>query len=264
MLRRLFFALLGASAIVSAADAADLGRSLKDEPVYVAPFTWTGRYIGVNIGYGWGRGDTDVIPLPDTDTFYDLLPVTLDPKPDGVLGGAQVGYNWQTGTLVFGVEADIQGAGISGSVVEAPIIDSQGAVYGGNGDNITIRQKLDWFGTARLRAGTTALDPKLLLFVTGGLAYGQVKGDANADFRPTGTEQYPAHYSDTRTGWALGAGFEWAFADCWTFKTEYLHLDFGSKSVTANPVPVNPPYQINYDFDTQVDIVRVGVNYKFN
>ncbi len=262
MLRRLSVALLSACAFIPSAGAADLGGSLKDQPAYVAPFTWTGRYLGLNAGYGWGHTRTHVEPLPDVNTFFDLRPVRLNPNPDGALGGAQIGYNWQTGSLVFGAEADFQGANISGTAVEAPIINSQGNVYGGNGDHIRVHRSLDWFGTARLRAGITAWEPRVLLFATGGLAFGQVKGDANTDFRPTGTTQYPADFSDTRTGWVLGGGFEWAFNDNWSFKTEYLHMDFGSKSVTANPVPANPPFQVRYDFHTEVDVVRAGLNYK--
>ena len=76
-------------------------------------------------------------------------------------------------------------------------------------------------------------------------------------------EQYPASINSTRTGWVVGGGGEWAFANNWTAKIEYLHLDLGTSSVTAAPVPALPPFSVTYNFKTTADIVRFGLNYKF-
>ncbi len=243
------------------ASAADM--PLKAAPPIVAPvWNWTGFYVGANLGYGWGNGDTDVIPLPTAAIFVNLLPQTLNTSSKGVLGGGQFGYNWQFGSWVAGLEADFQGADMKGTVIESPIIQNNGTPFPGAGNNITLSQKLDWFGTARARLGTTIVNPNLLLFATGGFAFGHVAGTANTDFRPVGTEQYPASISSTRTGWAAGAGAEWAFSPRVSAKAEYLHVDLGSASVTANPVPPLPPFGVTYNFKTTADIFRVGVNFK--
>jgi len=260
MFRRIIFAALGASAALSPAAAADLG-GLKDGP-YVSQFTWAGPYVGLNTGYGWGSGEATITPLPSAARFNDLLPQKLDPDPDGFLGGLQAGHNWQTGAFVLGAEVDIQAAGIKGDVTETPIITNAGGLYGTD-STLTIEQKLDWFGTARLRAGITPTT-KSLLYATGGLAYAHISNEANADFRTTGTVQYPADNSGVRTGWALGGGLEWAYTPDISFKAEYLHMDFGTTHVTADPSPANPPYQVQYDFDSKVDVVRVGMNVKIH
>src|SRR5262249_44495862 len=137
--------------------AADLATKplYKAAPAVVPVFSWTGFYIGGNVGYGWGDGKTDVSPGPNAATFVNLLPQTLSAKPDGVIGGGQFGYNWQTGTWVWGLETDFQGSGVKGTVTEAPIIQNNGTAFPGAGNNITITQKLDWFGTVRGRLGTT-------------------------------------------------------------------------------------------------------------
>ncbi len=262
-MKHVIVALLGTTALgVSIANAADMPTKA---PVAVfAPYNWTGWYVGGNIGYGWGRGATDVNPLPSAATFVNLLPQTLDASPKGILGGAQFGYNWQSGSMVLGVEFDFQGADINGTVVQSPIIQNNGTPFPGAGNNITISQKLDWFGTARLRAGTTFVDPRLLVFVTGGLAYGHVSGSAVTSFPPVGTTIYAADTGHTKAGWVIGGGAEWALANNWSVKAEYLHVDLGSKSVTANPQFLFPPFQVNYVSHTAVDIARVGLNFKFH
>jgi len=250
--------LVGTSAL--AADMAVKAPPLPPPPV----FTWTGFYIGGNVGYGWGRDTTGIIPGPTPAIFVNLLPQTLATDPRGWLGGAQAGYNWQTGSFVFGVEGDIQGAHISGTVIESPIIQNNGTPFPGAGNNITITQKLDWFATARARLGV-AVVPQLLLYVTGGGAWGRVADTANVDFRPVGTEQYPASASSTRGGWAAGVGGEWSLASNWSVKAEYLHVSLGgTNTVVAQPFIPLPPFTVTYNFNRMaVDIARVGLNYRF-
>jgi len=259
-MKKLAFA-AAALAFTGSAYAADM--PLKAAAPMLAPFGWTGWYIGGNIGYGWGTANNDVIPLPNATQFVNLLPQQLKASPKGVLGGGQIGYNAQLGNLVLGVEADIQGSDIKGGVIESPIIQNNGTPFPGAGNNITINSNIDWFGTVRGRFGTTILDPRVLLFATGGLAFGQVSTNANTNFLPVGTIQYPASFSNTQVGWAVGAGIEWAFAQNWSAKVEYLHVDLGTVGVTANPVPANPPFQVSYNTHSYVDLARIGINYKF-
>jgi outer membrane immunogenic protein len=255
---------------LGAAFAADLPART---PVYKAPpapvWVWTGFYVGGNVGYGWGNGDTFFNPLPTAAGFVDLAPTTLSPNPKGFLGGAQAGYNWQTGSLVLGVEADIQGANINGSAFQSPIIQNNGTPRAGS--SLSASEKLNWLGTLRGRLGFTPSNP-LLLYVTGGLAYGGVGYTANSDFVPPGTQMYPAAFSDTRVGWVVGGGLEWAFSPNWSAKIEGLWYDLGRPSDIANGVPGLPAgtcgnapafCQVGNSWKTQGAIARVGVNYRF-
>ncbi len=103
------------TAITSAAFAADL-PTMKGPPPFVAPpvFTWTGFYFGGNVGYGWASANNTQVPGPDALSF-GANPFRINNQPSGVLGGGQIGYNWQTGAFVLGVEADLDASGISGS-----------------------------------------------------------------------------------------------------------------------------------------------------
>ena len=152
--------------------AADLGpRAYTKAPMMAAPVsTWQGFYIGGNVGYGWGDGKTDFRFLPDETTFSEQN-TSLRAKPKGAIGGAQIGYNWQANAFVVGFEADIQGSGIKGDATGGLIIFPTLVV-----DPLSqtkASEKLSWFGTVRGRFGTT-ITPSLLLYATGGLAYGQV------------------------------------------------------------------------------------------
>jgi outer membrane immunogenic protein len=229
------------------------------------PFSWGGVYAGLHVGYGWGNADTELTPLPSAAIFVNLAPQTQDPNPNGVVGGLQAGFNWQKGILVLGVETDFSGSGMSGTNRTSPIIQNNGTPFPGAG-YIKVHQDTDWFGTLRLRVGATPI-PKLLLYGTGGLAYGRVNYSANTNFLPPGTEQYPASFSKTKVGWTAGAGAEFALTKRWSVKAEYLYYDLGSESKTADPVPPFPPrfppYQIRYKWDTAAHILNIGLNFRF-
>ncbi len=227
------------------------------------PINWTGFYIGVHLGYGWSNNsDTDVTPLPTAAQFVNLAPTTLSPDPNGIIGGAQMGYNWQSGHFVVGIETDFSGSAMNGRETLSPIIQNNGTPFPGAGNFVTARQDLNWFGTLRLRAGFTPTC-RLLVYATGGLAYGNVDYSANTDFRPIGTEQYPASFSKTKAGWTVGGGLEYALTQKWSVKAEYLYVDLGSESATASPVPPLPPFGVRYNWQTTAHTVNVGLNYKF-
>jgi outer membrane immunogenic protein len=174
-----------------------------------------------------------------------------------------MGYNWQHGHFVVGVEADIDAAGIDGKFVQSPIIQNNGTPFPGAGNNITVHQRTDALSTVRPRLGFAF--GRFLLYGTGGLAIAHVGYSANTDFRPVGTEQYPANFSKTQKGWAAGGGAEVAIGGGFTVKGEYLRYDVGSiQTVTANPVPPLPPFQVTYTWNTSsAQLFRGGVNYKF-
>lgn len=239
------------------------------EPNSPAPsptsYDWNGGYIGGHISWGTGRANTTFSPLPNAAQFIDMRPTTLTPDPSGFSGGAQGGYNWQSGHFIIGGEADISWSRLGGTGRVSPIIMNNSSAFPSNGFLIA-RQEIKWFGTLRPRVGI-AFD-RVLLYGTAGLAYGQVNYSANADFRPsTPTSisffQYPASFGKTKTGWTVGGGAEVAISKHWSWKAEYLYYNLGNESTIANPVPANPPFQVAYSWETKVNMFSTGLNFRF-
>jgi outer membrane immunogenic protein len=224
-------------------------------------YDWTGFYAGVHAGYGISDMDTTFTPLPSAVSFFNMAPTQLSREPGGIIGGAQAGYNYQTGSFVVGIEADFSGSRIGGTKTVSPIIQSDGSSFPDTGF-LKAHQNINWFGTLRPRLGYTVL-PSLLIYGTGGLAYGNVSSSATSDFLPVGTAAYPASSSSTRVGWTVGGGLEYALSKNWTVRTEYLYMDLGSSSTIADPTPANPPFQVGYKWETTANIVDIGLNYKF-
>jgi outer membrane immunogenic protein len=165
----------------SSVEAADLGYGQPytvNQPLNM--YSWAGPYLGGNIGWNWGAVDNNPT------------------KPSGFEGGAQAGYNWQTGPWVFGIEADIQGTGASDTF--APWKFSN-----------------PWFGTVRGRAGY-ALN-NVLFYGTGGLAFGGLTG-----------QTFGVSESHTNAGWTLGVGAEVGLARNWSAKVEYLYVDLNDSN----------------------------------
>jgi outer membrane immunogenic protein len=227
------------------AQAADLPVKA---PMYKAPvapiFSWSGFYVGGNVGYGWGS------VKPDTISFYQ--PITtlvaqiagIDHNMDGVIGGGQVGYNYQMGTWVFGLEADISATGMKGSVTDS--------VNGYNAES-----KLNWLATGRGRIGFTY--NRMLAYATGGVAVGEVKATVN-DFYPSGTVTTTS--AATHVGWTVGAGVESALWQNWSVKVEYLYVDLGSKDQNFYE-PAGGWPRIQAPASVTANIVRAGINYRF-
>lgn len=219
-------AALGLVAFAGAASAADLparkGPVLA--PVVYAPaFTWTGFYIGGNAGYAWGNIDT---------TTFGVLPTLED--PEGFVGGGQIGYNYQVGQIVFGVEADFQGA------------DLKATVRDGLGNSAS--NEINYFGTVRGRIGY-AID-RFLPYVTGGFAYANVKSQFATPLASVSND-------NTQYGYTIGAGLEYAFTNNLTAKLEYLYVDLERESVRT------PFGAANIKVGTDFSVVRAGLNYKF-
>jgi outer membrane immunogenic protein len=172
--------------------------------------------------------------------------------PNGIIGGGQVGYNWQVNQWVLGLEADIQASGQSGDGLllipgGGPAILAVAAAT-----PIPYTDKLDWFGTVRGRVGY-AID-RWLPYVTAGWAYGHgtISGSTSGGFTTTFSG------SSTYSGWTVGGGLEWAFMDHWSAKAEYLYIDFGNGPTIA----LTPT--VNFVAGKMTDsIARLGVNYKF-
>ena len=243
-----------ASLMATSVLAADLPIYTK-APVYVdPPFDWTGFYIGGNLGYSWGQSrDTSTI----TNAAGNVLLTTIDKSAlNGVVGGGQIGYNWQIQSMVLGLEADIQGTGEQGSRAFSftPLnFNIQGLVP--PPIPFTLNQKIDWFGTVRGRIGLLAT-PKVLFYLTAGLAYGEV--DSNETVGVIAPLAFSS--SNTHVGWAAGAGVEGVISGNWTARLEYLYVDLGTVSGSFTLPNTNVS---SYSSHVTDNILRVGVNYKF-
>ncbi len=286
--------LLSATAIALAATAsvalaADL-PSRKEAPVYTPPPPpppmWTGFYVGANIGGGWksNNGNTNTF-VPYTDTVLGgvfLLPGggSTSNNSGGVVGGGQIGYNYQFGSsIVIGVETDFQGTSIGSGGNGNTVAILPGLVPGSalvplaTGNNVG--SSIPWFGTVRGRAGFL-VTPTLLVYGTGGFAYGGVHASAAhalgavANNTALPTFGGVGNFSDTATGWTAGGGLEWMIAPNWSVKAEALYYDLGSVEFASSPVGAlsgntvsfanSPSTRVRYDGV----IARAGINYHLN
>lgn len=235
-MRGLLLALTGVAGLVAYS-----GSALAADPVVEAVYDWTGPYIGLQGGYGWG----------DTQPTYEFPEESGDVDYEGIVGGIEAGYNWQTGNIVFGLEADGSISGIDGSVVE-PIGPNRPC----NTPSLGCSADVDWFATARVRLGF-ALD-NFLPFVSGGLAIGGVKGEFDSlPFVPLACY---CNVDDTPIGWTIGGGLEWAATESWTLKAEYLYVNLGKPSIDGDNTLGTPGVGTDdYDFS----VVRLGLNFSF-
>jgi outer membrane immunogenic protein len=177
---------------------------------------------------------------------------------NGFTGGAQAGYNWQKGSLVYGLELDLSAFRLDAS-------RSAGRHYSGQTLSYVINTSIDtdWLSTTRLRLGWASYNA--LVYVTGGLALTTLQVSNSFVDTNTTPATGASHSSDMKTGLALGGGFEWAVDRNWILRGEYLFLDFGS--VTTNATIIHTPTassnQISTSGDLSAHIVRAGLSYKF-
>ena len=212
---------LALSAAIGAAEAADLGRGyppVARAPIYApAYYNWTGFYLGINGGGGWGRSTWDAVGT------FDIS--------GGLIGGT-IGYNWQFGQAVVGVEGDIDWSGIKGTTT---ILCPLGC-----------ETRNSWLATVRGRLGY-AFD-RFLPFLTGGLAVGNIR--ATTPLLPGGTI--------TTAGWTVGAGVEFAVLSNVTVKAEYLYVDLGNFNCGLN-CGLAPTGNVSF----HTNVVRAGLNVRF-
>jgi outer membrane immunogenic protein len=237
---RAIIAGIAALAIGAPAAAFADGYAARGAPC-CAPFSWTGFYIGADGGYAWETDTRDIVVTNNLGASTAPFPRF---RPEGGFGGGQVGYNWQSGLLVLGAEADIQGGSIT---------DQYNRTIGAN--NLNASTDLDFFGTVRGRVGL-GFD-RLLVYGTAGFAYGTthdhilVNGVANMNDETT------------RSGWVAGGGIEYAWSRHVSMKIEYQHLDLGGETMSAPVIPPNGITVFSNRIDHAYDTVRVGLNYRF-
>ena len=220
-MRNLLLSTAAFAALAGSAFAADL-PSVKEAPVVVAPtpvFTWTGFYVGADIGAGWGNKNIQVPASP-------LNPQTsVNPSFTGIVGGGFVGYNYQINQFVIGVQGDIQGAGLQG-----------------NGYNVLTDSNTDvtqnWFGAVNGRLGFVY--DRALIYAIGGAAWTEEDHTVSAGPYTTalltglGIPAFPQKASWSRSGYDIGGGIEYAVAPNWTVRAEYRYYDFGNWNYNFN------------------------------
>ena len=295
------------AAAMTAAMAADMRMPVKAPPVVDPPFSWTGVYLGGNAGYSWGRARTD---QTDVSTATDLVrafvvstgaetstvtgfpqtfpvvgtPVTTSAitsarsNVNGFVGGVQAGYNWQLDRYwLVGFEADFQGSGERGGVSGCTVA---GCTSGSAFQSASTR--LEWFGTARVRVGWLPVE-RVLLYGTGGLAYGSLKSDYLSGINSALVPLLGGSTRSTRLGYAVGGGVEGAIDRHWTIKGEYLFMafdpystDLGGVTATTNGASIlvsdgrfRLQQQTTATNTASVrtrfydNLLRMGFNYKF-
>jgi outer membrane immunogenic protein len=298
--------LIGSAVVVSllsatSAFAADLAaRPYTKAPIYVDPgYNWTGFYVGGNVGYSWGRSSSTQSFI-DTASGAILNSNAFKFDMNGIIGGGQIGYNWQKDKWVFGLEADIQGSAQKGngnalcpggpatSTTTTPAAVNGTCTVGHIGDTVpfnvaalpvtnNLSEKLEWFGTVRGRIGPT-ITPTILAYVTGGLAYGEVRatntvtgtnlvGAQNVNTPPTFVAVFASSSNTfTKVGWTVGAGIEGVVSGNWTAKIEYLYMDLGNVSGSfVTPIIATSGAFVTSQYSSHItdNILRIGVNYKW-
>ncbi len=230
---------LGAAALVallcaSPALAADLSRPVytKAPPAAPPPFSWTGFYIGANIGGAWANGNL-------VDNFTGA---SFGFDPAGFIGGGQAGFNYQINQFVFGVEGDIDGTTISQTGVGIPT--GIGTLQG--------HDSTDWIATLTGRVGI-AWD-RWLWYAKGGGAW--VQESATITNQTTGVS---VGNSTTLDGWTAGVGVEWAFFDQWSAKLEYDYIGLNDWSPATSNIFVNDFLTLH----SHVQEFKAGINYRF-
>ncbi|MCW6509392.1 outer membrane protein [Lichenifustis flavocetrariae] len=242
--------------------AADLPmRSPPPAPYYPAPvYSWTGFYVGANLGGAFDNKAGALTP----NGFTTSVGTSSSGSDSGFIGGGQAGYNWQNGVFVYGVETDIDYINIGGRG------STSTATSAFNGSTLTTKREdgNGFLGTFRGRLGYAGFD-RTLLYVTGGLAYGNYGSRYTSATFSAANSLSIATYGvnnndDVRVGYTIGAGIEYAITPNISVKGEYLYADLGSKNYTLVGTSINTQgTSFNAKSDGATQLARIGLNYKF-
>lgn len=279
--------------LLSGASIAAIAASLAGAPAQaqtIGPFNWSGFYMGLNAGYASGRSSTNTTTDCNTATGGSAfifcgagLVGAANAQAvnaagsgtingDGFTGGFQAGYNWQIARFVYGIEGDFGAFNLQGARQgngRFPL--SSNFVNAGDPFTVSTSFSTSWLFTFRGRAGFT-VSPNLLAYATGGVAATRIGfsssfTDINSNISfPASSDVGSASTTQRLTGWVLGGGLEWALANHWTVKGEYLYVNFGSVNVggtITNPGNCCYAQGISTSADLSAQIARLGVNYKF-
>jgi outer membrane immunogenic protein len=252
-MKKILLSAIATVALPAIAFAADLpARTYTKAPVVAAPvaYNWTGFYVGAHVGGGWASnnwyedatvtGAGGVAPAGFPDAAYNA---------SGVIGGGQIGYNYQSGWAVFGVEGDVSGTGIKGSGPCFPEV--VGTVQ-------SCSTNIRWLGTVTGRLGVAF--NSTLLYVKGGWAWAKENLQNACDICNGGPVLWQS--ADNRNGGTVGVGVEYGFTPNWSAKLEYDHIAFGKQNVGTftNAAGFSP---FTEDIRQNINLVKVGANYRF-
>lgn len=224
-------------------------------------FNWTGSYVGLHAGYGWG----DMLTSGFTATPFPVgifpIPPIVSANGTGILGGVQVGYNYQIGRFIVGLEADYSLSAITGTGFGT--LPFAGGVPGYH--LTTVKQEIPWFATVRGRLGISPAE-RFLLIASAGLAYGltQVSSGTMPVFPGTDCTNTTCAFgsaSGTSIGWTVGGSLEYALSQTVIIKSEYLFIDLGSRSMTY-PATLSGGSVVTTTSDFRAHILRMGLNFK--
>jgi outer membrane immunogenic protein len=250
----IFSAALSAVIGITAASAADLPRPYsKAPPMAPVVYTWTGCYVGGNLGYGWQRTSTTDVDPSNAGAFADAG----TDRGHSVVGGGQIGCDYQFGSnWVVGVQGMLDGSDVHSSHIAS-------LAYAGDNTEL-FSTGTNWFGTLTARLGY-AVSPQTLLYVKGGAAWVHTNY-LDADSSGTLFLPYSGGASSTRTGWTIGGGGEFRLTQNWSIFAEYNYIGLGSKTLAFSyncgaVCGFNNPYLFSVKQDLQM--VLVGLNYRF-
>jgi outer membrane immunogenic protein len=266
---------LAAFPLAGVAQATDM--PVKALPAIAPGVNWTGFYVGGHIGYGWADKD---FSLPDIAgqkfgdcsghyqecfDFSKLGGPALTHKLSGVLGGVQAGFNLQSNAFVYGVEGQFSWTGMKeDSLSKLGDFRYLDCWYGYTKEiDLKAHTDVNWVATLAGRIGY-AVD-RVLIYAKGGVAF------ADQDYNwivTKGTKDIAtAKFSDTRTGWMVGGGAEWALTHNWSAKLEYNFMEFGTETITAATSVCLygqcSKKDVRVDIDEHMHVVKLGINYRF-
>ncbi len=261
MFRKFLLGSVGAIALASSALAAEPPPAPPPPPP-VPIFTWTGVYVGGQIGYAWTSGNnqfTGFDPFFNTGTF---LSTSIGGTPNGVIGGANVGYNYQINQWVLGLEGDVNGLSLSNT----------SAAFFPDGTTLTAHTNADVQGSIRGKVGIDLggilpVWDRALIYATGGVAFGGFNttvslantGLLNGGFPFFGS----GNVSTTRVGWTVGGGVQYAVTNNWSIFAEYRYSNWGS--IRENNFALLPAGAFfNGNRTINQNQVQVGFDYKFD
>jgi outer membrane immunogenic protein len=241
MKRVLFTAVtLGMLGALSPALAADLPYAKAPQAI-ASVYDWTGVYVGVFGGGGFGNHNVN--NGTGTTPFANF---TANYSSQGALGGGEVGYNWQSGNYLVGIEGDLFWSGIKGN-------DASQVFNGAFPINSVDADNLRWGGTLRVRGGFTV--DRWLMFFTGGYAFGDIQ-HTNTD-PVNGVDRFTVHAN----GLTAGGGIAYAITNNILTKIEYRYYNFNAYTRTGNPL--TPNGQLPYSTDSTYSVVTIGLDFKF-
>lgn len=247
-----------AAAVLIAATVTSSAADMAVKAPRVSPvWSWTGFYLGGHVGAGWGTTESTLesIVAPGFPAVGIGFPVAQNNR-SGFLGGGQVGYNYQSGWAVFGIQGDIAGLSVKGTT---PCIIA-----------LSCTANSDWLATATGRFGGLVTD-KTLIYAKGGAAWLHTKHSVSipalglGGFGGLGIGS--ASVQTTSVGWLLGMGAEYAFSPNWSAFLEYNYMEFDTKNAALDLAALGGlgagAVTGNVGFKNKLSIAKVGVNYKF-